>query len=322
MIAGLDRIHTGAVRIADEMAERAAELGVAVSVLPNGTRLIDAGVAAGGSREAGRRFALACMGGLGLLRIDERRLGPATIAEARVAVPGPLVACMASQYAGWKIEKGKYFAMGSGPARAMAAAEPLFQRYPLRARSDRTVLLLETSALPGGDVADMVAERCGLPPERLTLLAASTGSQAGSIQIAARSVETALHKLMELGFDLATIVAGSGTCPVAPPTEDHLRAIGRTNDAVLYGADVSLWVRTEDRAIETVLDRLPSSSSKDYGRSFYDLFREHGDFYRIDPMLFSPARVTVVNAPSGRVFTAGKTDDAMLMRSFGIGGRG
>jgi methenyltetrahydromethanopterin cyclohydrolase len=323
MITGLDRIHDGAVRIADEMAERAADLGLAVSVLPNGTRLIDAGVEARGSREGGRRFAEACMGGLGLVRIEDRRLGKATIAEAKVAVPGPLVACMASQYAGWKIETVTFFAMGSGPARAMAAAEPLFQRYPLGVRSDRTVLLLETAVLPGADVATMVAKRCGLPPEALTLIAASTGSQAGSIQIAARSVETALHKLMELGFDLATIVAGAGTCPVAPPVADRLRAIGRTNDAVLYGADVTLWVKAEDRSIEAVLERLPSSSSKDYGRPFYDLFREHGgDFYKIDPLLFSPARVTIVNAPSRRVFTAGKTDEAMLMRSFGLGGAG
>ena len=316
MIEGLDRIHEGALRLADEMAGRAAEIGVAVRTLANGARLLDAGVVAPGSHEAGRLFAEACMGGLGRVTVGPRSLGGTTVMEARAAVSHPLVACMASQYAGWRVQAGKFSAMGSGPARAMAAAEPLFERYDLEIRGDRAVLLLETSARPGPEVADLVATRCGLSPAALTLVAASTGSPAGTTQIAARSVETAMHKLMELGFDLGTVIAGAGSCPIAPGTPDPLRAIGRTNDAVLYGAEVSLWVRTDDEAIEAVLERVPSSASRDYGKLFYDLFRRHGDFYKIDPLLFSPARVTFVNAPGGRIFSAGAVDEAMLLKSF------
>lgn len=318
MIAALGRISQDACRIADEMADRAEALGIEVTTLPNGARLIDAGIAAPGSIEAGRLFAEACMGGLGRVTIQTRTLGTAVLPEAAVAVDAPLVACIASQYAGWKIQAGKFVAMGSGPARAVAAVEPLFERYPLKTRAARTVLLLEATARPGADVADLVASRCGIVPSALTLIAASTGSLVGSIQIAARSVETALHKLMELSFDLTTITAGAGTCPVAPGIPDPLRAIGRTNDAVLYGACVTLWVSAPDAGIESVVARVPSSASKDYGRLFYDLFRAHGDFYKIDPMLFSPARVTFINAATGRVFTAGAPDETMLLRSFGI----
>ena len=209
--------------------------------------------------------------------------------------------------------------MGSGPARSLAAVEPLFEKFPLKSRSDSTVLLLETSSLPGADVADHVAARCGLSPDRLTLIAAATGSLAGCAQIAARSVETTLHKLLELGFDLTTIVSGAGACPIAPGIPDPLHAIGRTNDAVLYGARVSLWTRSSDEAIERIIDRVPSSSSKDYGRLFYDLFKERGgDFYAIDPLLFSPAQVTLLNSTTGRVFSRGAVDEAMLRKSFGI----
>jgi methenyltetrahydromethanopterin cyclohydrolase len=318
MIAGLDRIHASAVRIADEMADRAAAIGATVTRLPNGTRLIDAGVGAPGSLEAGRLFAEACMGGLGVVRLSERRLGPVVVPEARVAASAPLAGCMAAQYAGWKIREGKFFGMGSGPARAMAAVEPLFERYPMQVRGDATVLLLETTTLPGPEVAARVAERCGLGPEALTLVAARTASPTGSTQIAARSVETALHKLLELSFDLTTIVAGAGTCPIAPPIDDPMRAIGRTNDAVLYGAEVTLWARAPGAAIRAVLDRVPSSASKDYGRPFYDLFREHGDFYTIDPLLFSPAKITFISAPEGLTFSAGAIDEGMLLRSFDL----
>jgi methenyltetrahydromethanopterin cyclohydrolase len=315
----LERIHAGAARLADALADPSAALGVAVTHLPNGARLLDAGVRAAGSIEAGRLYAECCMGGLGRVTIGPAALGDATILEVRVAVDHPLFACMASQYAGWKIQVNTFFAMGSGPARSLAAGEPLFEKIPLKSRSESTVLLLETSALPGADVAEHVAARCGLPPDRLTLIAASTGSLAGCAQIAARSVETALHKLLELGFDLTTIVSGAGSCPLAPGVPDPLRAIGRTNDAVLYGARVSLWVRTTDEAIERLIDRVPSSSSKDYGRPFHDLFKERGgDFYAIDPLLFSPAQVTLLNAATGRVHSSGRIDEAMLRKSFGI----
>jgi len=294
-------------------------MGVKLTRLKNGTRLVDAGVKAPGSIEAGRLYAECCMGGLGRVEIGPAALGAATILEARVAVDQPLYACMASQYAGWKIQVDKFFAMGSGPARSLAAAEPLFAKFPMKSRSDSAVLLLETSALPGADVAEHVAARCGVSPDRLTLIAAATGSLAGCTQIAARSVETALHKLLELGFDLATIVSGAGACPVAPGVPDPLRAIGRTNDAVLYGARVSLWARTTDEAIERVIDRAPSSSSKDHGRLFGDLFKERGgDFYAIDPLLFSPAQVTLMNSTTGRVFTRGAVDETLLRKSFGI----
>jgi methenyltetrahydromethanopterin cyclohydrolase len=252
------------------------------------------------------------------VRITPRSLGPAVLFETRVEVDSPLVACMASQYAGWKVQAGSFFAMGSGPARAVRGAEPLFDRFPLKVAAEATVLLLETDRLPGEEVAAAVASACGLPPAALTIVAARTGSLVGSAQVAARSVETALHKLLELGFDPLTIVAGCGSCPIAPGHPDTLRAIGRTNDAVLYGADVSLWVRTEDARIEEVLDRVPSCASAEHGRLFHDLFREHGDFYSIDPLLFSPARVTFINQATGRVFASGALSEETLLRSFDL----
>jgi methenyltetrahydromethanopterin cyclohydrolase len=311
-------LSPAAVRLADLMEERAATLGTRVARLANGARVIDAGIEAPGSFAAGRLYAEATLGGLGRVEIAARSLGPAVLPEARVTVDKPLVACLGSQYAGWKVSVDRFFAMGSGPARAIAGAEPLFERFALRAPPAPTVLLLETDRLPTREVAEHVAGRCGIPPSDLTFIAAPTGSLAGCTQVAARSVETALHKLMELAFEVGSVVAGCGACPIAPGIPDALQAIGRTNDAVLYGADVSLWVLAEDSAIEAVLERVPSCASREHGRLFGDLFREHGDFYSIDPLLFSPARVTLVNAATGRTFTAGRLDEPTLLRSFGL----
>ena len=93
--------------------------------------------------------------------------------------------------------------------------------------------------------------------------------------------------------------------------------IGRTNDAILYGGRVTFWVESEDEAIEAVIDRIPSQSSVDYGRPFAVTFKDYGyDFYKVDPMLFSPAVVTCHNLATGRTWQRGKVDLNILRESF------
>jgi methenyltetrahydromethanopterin cyclohydrolase len=314
----LSTLNPAAWAIADRLAAEPARFGVEVHRLACGARVIDCGVAAPGGFAAGVEFSRACMGGLGEIDIVPWTLDDTVLAGCRVRTDHPLVACIASQYAGWKIQAGKFSAMGSGPARALAAAEPLFEKYALRVEAKQAVLLVESSALPDDEAAEKVAGRCGVAPEALSLLAAATGSTVGSVQIAARVVETALHKMMELGFDLTRIRSGIGFCPVPPVIRDPLRAIGRTNDAVLYGGEVHLIVDVEDEMLSGLAPRIPSSTSRDHGRLFYDLFREYGDFYKIDPMLFSPARISLANQRTGRTFRAGATSPELLRKSFGL----
>jgi len=314
----IDKLNPGAWEIADKLAADPDRYGVEVHTLGNGSRLIDCGVQAPGGLAAGVEFARACLGGLAEVEVVPWLLGDAPLSACRVVTDHPLAACIGSQYAGWKIEAGKFFAMGSGPARAAAAAEPLHRNYPLRARPERAVLLLECSTLPGDEVAALVTERCSVHPEELTILAAATGSPAGSIQIAARVVETALHKMMELGFDLRTVCSGVGLCPIPPVIRDPLKAIGRTNDAVLYGGETHLAVDAEDEALAALVGKIPSCASRDHGRLFYDLFKQYGDFYKMDPLLFSPARVSLANLRTGSLFSAGAPAPDLLKKSFGL----
>ena len=140
-----------------------------------------------------------------------------------------------------------------------------------------------------------------MPPDHLTLLAARTASIAGTVQVVARSVETALHKLHELGYDLKNVVSGFGSAPLPPVAADDLAGIGRTNDAILYGGEVTLWVRDDDARLAEIGPQIPSCASRDFGEPFAAIFERYGrDFYKIDPLLFSPAVVTLVNLTSGK----------------------
>ena len=234
----------------------------------------------------------------------------------QVVTDDPVRACLASQYAGMQVKVEKYFAMGSGPMRAAAAREVLFQHIPGKESPACAVGILESRKLPTEDAIAHIVSKLPTTVEKLTLLVAPAASLAGTLQVVSRSVETAMHKLHELKFDVTKILSGFGTAPLPPIAKDEIVAIGRTNDAILYGSRVTLWVNCDDAEIESVGPKVPSNASKDYGSPFAEIFKRYdGDFYKIDPMLFSPAEVTFVNLSSGRSQTFGKTDPGLLRKS-------
>ena len=304
--------------IADRMAHDAEALGLAVRHLSNGARLLDCGVDAPGGLEAGRLFAEACLGGLGHVAFSSLEFGRWWLPALTVHTEHPALACLGAQYAGWAVQHEGYFAMGSGPGRALVRAEEaLYHDLGYAEPAEVAVLCLESRALPGPEVATYIAGRAGVAPEALTLLVAPTASQVGGVQVAARVVETALHKLRALAFDVRQVLGGFGTCPIPPIAETDPRAIGRTNDAVLYGGRVHLTVRAEDPALEEVAPCLPASASADYGLPFYEtLKRANFDFYAIDPLLFGPGEIAITNVASGHTFHAGAVNVEVLRRSF------
>jgi methenyltetrahydromethanopterin cyclohydrolase len=311
-------LNDRAAQLADELAADAEGARVAVTTLPNGTRVIDCGARAAGGFDAGRRFAEICMGGLGSIAYAPLVLDGRWLPGLTVTTDRPAVACLAAQYAGWRIDREGYFAMGSGPGRALIRAEDLYDDLDWDERASAAVLCLETREEPPPEVADFVAERAGVAPSALTLVMAPTASVAGGVQIAARVVETALHKLHELDFDVRRVVAGFGSCPLPPVAADDMAAIGRTNDAVLYGGQVHLTVEADDDdALRELVERLPASASSDYGEPFGKVLKDADfDFYAIDPLLFSPAQIRLTSAGSGRSFEAGRVNLEVLERSF------
>ncbi len=272
-------------RLVARLVDDAARFGVTISHTGNGTVLVDAGVAAPGSVAAG---------------------------------------VLGSQYAGWSLSATKeqtggkkFFSLGSGPARALAVKEPLFAELGYRDRHERGVLVLEVDRLPPQVVIDKVLHDCGLAPERLTLVTTPTHSVAGTVQVVARVVEVALHKTHVLGVPLDEVVEGGGSAPLPPPAPDGIQAMGRTNDAILYGGRVHLTVK-HDAVAKQLAAELPASTSRDYGRPFADIFTSFNyDFYQIDPALFAPAEVWVSSLESGATYHGGRVDAALLHDQWG-----
>jgi methenyltetrahydromethanopterin cyclohydrolase len=306
-----------AAMLVDAMATHAEALRIEIRTLRSGARVVDCGAQARGGLQAGLIFAAACMGGLGRPDPVPVTVGETTWPGVGVTVDDPAAACLAAQYAGWKLEHGDFFAMASGPGRALARAEDLFDELTWREEAKEAVLCLETRQDPPAEIVEKVVRRCGVDPPAVTFLIAPTASVCGSVQISARVVETALHKLHELGVDPARVRSGWGCCPIAPVAKDDPAAIGRTNDAVLYGGTVHLWLEGSDDEVADLAQKLPSSASDAFGTPFGELLAAADwNFYDIDPLLFSPAAVTLTSTESGRAHHGGGLAPDVLERSF------
>jgi len=309
-----------ATQLIEDINESPEDYRISRHDVENNGLLLDFGVVSEGGIEAGVALAAICMAGLADVSIAPGMIGDIGWPQVVVETDAPVAACLFSQYAGWKINVGKFFAMGSGPMRAVAAKEALFDKLWYREEAEQVVGVLESSKLPEADVFEYIAEATDVEPEDVVLCVAPTSSMAGNLQVVARSIETAMHKLHELGFDVNRVRSAYGIAPLPPVAKNDLEGIGRTNDAILYGARVTLWVMGDDESIAEIAPRVPSMSSALYGKPFLDIFEAAGrDFYKIDPLLFSPAQIVMQNIDTGRVHIAGKVNEGVLKASFGIG---
>jgi len=314
-------VNAAAARLVERLKADAAELKVDVARGSLGETLIDAGEKSSGSIAAGLRLAEICMGGLGTVGLTASAATPRWPWTLTAQSSNPVTACLASQYAGWRLKHGEgkdaFLALASGPGRVLARKEPLFESLAYRDAAASATLVLESAHPPPPAIVCKVADDCSVAPEHLTFIYAPTQSLAGTVQITARVLEVALHKAHELKFPLDRIVEGLGAAPLAPPHPDLVTAMGRTNDAIIYAGRVHLFVTGVAADARSLAEQLPSERSRDYGRPFVDIFkRAKGDFYAIDPMLFSPAEVIVTALETGESFHTGRVDLSLLDASF------
>src|SRR5512139_2447467 len=306
-----------ALEIFENLAEYAEEFNAAYHELDNGARIVDCGVSTRGGYAAGRAFTEICMGGLGEVNFRMGHIKEFPMAFIDVMTDFPSIACLGAQKAGWTIKVGNYFAMGSGPARALSLKpKHTFEVIEYEDDYDGAVICLESDHLPNAEVMKKIAEECHIDVANVCAVVAPTSSLVGSIQVSGRCVETAIYKLNELGFDTRKIIAAMGTAPI-PPVRGAKLAMGVTNDATIYHGRINLTMKAPE--IKEYLEKIPSTKSKGYGKPFNDIFKEAGyDFYKIDTSLFSPAEVVINELSEGIVYHVGAVNSDVTLKSFGL----
>ena len=305
----------------EEMLDYEDELRIEAHELENGTIIADAGVKAPGGLGAGIYLSRLCMADLADIQLTPCDINGALLPGVQVATDYPAVSCMASQCAMWQIKADKFFAMGSGPARVLARkTKDLYEKIGFEEFSDVGVLVLETNKLPDAAVSAQIAEKCGIDPADLRLAVAPTDSVAGLVQVSARVVETGLHKLFTMGFDITTINSGFGRAPISPIVGDATMCMGSSNDAIIYGGETYYTLEYENlEELQQYLRGMPSEASRDYGAPFYKTFKAAGfDFFKVDHNVFAPAKVVMNETKSRRTFLSGKINPEVLLESFNL----
>lgn len=313
-------VNERAYKLVQSLCDDPEKFNVSVKMAA-GARLIDAGIKAKGSLEAGRIITEICMGGLGRARLFPQEYGNMKLLSIFVQTDHPAVATLGSQFAGWQIKEGDFFAIGSGPGRALALKpSSIYEEIKYEDKAGIAILVLETASEPPEALIDRFSSECRVPADKLYIILTPTTSIAGSTQVSGRIVETGLHKLTKLGFDPSRIMYAWGYAPIAPVHPKFSKAMGKTNDVILYGGVASYsLIHEDDDELEDLLKNAPSSASEQYGKPFSQIFKEADyDFYKIDPNLFAPAVFIVNNLKTGSVFQVGEINVEVLRQTLGL----
>lgn len=295
-------INRNALPIVEDMISWSDELGIEVEEVGN-TIVLDC---SGGGYDAGAFFAEVCMGGLGTVGFTEYEIDGVQFPAVQVHTDFPVLACFDCQKADWQIGDS----IGSGPARCLNKNE---NRTSYDFDEEYAIIALETSKKPSKKEIEEISDECGVDEQNIFVLYAPTNSLVGSIQISARVIETAIHKLNRLGYFINEIKNGFGTAPIAPVSESIQKALGKTNDAIIYGGTVNLHVEE----LSDEFASLVSYNSEGYGKLMEQLYEEaNHDFYKIDDEFFAPAEAVINSIKTGKIKHYGNKNYKMLKKSF------
>jgi methenyltetrahydromethanopterin cyclohydrolase len=311
-------------KLLEKLCENPDFYGVKVQKADSGATIIDAGIKAKGGLQAGRIITEICMGGCGKARITSRKYGKLELPSIFVSTDHPTIAILGSQYAGWQINEEGYFAIGSGPARALALKpKEIYKEIGYKDDFDKAIVVLETAKFPPATLLERLVDDCKVLHKNLAVILTPTTSVAGVVQVSGRILETGIHKLRKLGLNPNAILYAWGCAPIPPIHPEFADAMARTNDAILYGGITYYAIEYKDEEeLKEIVEKAPSKASKDYGKLFIEIFKEADyDFYKIDPNLFAPAILIVNNLKTGNTFERGEINAKALEESFGFKNR-
>ena len=310
-------INKNTNKLVNSLVKNHEKLNLLVKRGPLGCKIVDAGIQTIGSIEAGLKISEICLGGLGKVNLIPSEKYKNSSYFLSVFASKPVLACLGSQYAGWSLSSQNFFSLGSGPVRSIAQKEEIFKELNYTDKSNKTSIILEVDQYPPAEIVKKISEDTKIKSSEITFILTPTTSIAGNIQVVARVLEVAIHKIHELKFPLEKIVHGIGHAPLPPLARNFVSGMGRTNDSIIYGGIVQLFMKGSDVELKKLAKDLPSQNSKDYGKPFEAIFEKYKrDFYKIDGLLFSPAQVIINSLESGKTYSYGKVNKKLIELSF------
>ena len=310
-------VNRGAMTLVTELIERADELQIEITTTTAGATVIDMGQRVPGSWEAGRLYAEITMGGLGSVSFGDFELGGQRLRSVLVSTEHPLEACWVAQKHAGRRPGDPHDVILAGPAKALLVpTDPSVARAGYQETHRQAVAPLQLERSVTDDDIAWLARSCQLAPRDIFVLVAPTPSLVCAVQVAARSVDNAMHRLHSAGLELGAVESLQGSAPVPPQVNDELTALGRINDSLMYGSRVHAEVRHSGDLL-AVATQVASQPPANRGRPFLDIFAAaNNDFHNVSLDVYCIAEMSITDVASGNSATAGELDYDLLRTSF------
>jgi methenyltetrahydromethanopterin cyclohydrolase len=322
--------NKSALNLVNKLIDDADRYMVTVEEFECGATLVDAGLTAQGGFQAGEIVTEICQCGNGKARIMPIQYEDTVLISVFVTNDCPAQSILGSQFTGWHVRLEGFSANASGPGRALAKdPDDPFHKLLFGEESNVAVLLLETDKKPQEAVVLEIAEKCGVSPENLFLIAFSVFSETGSILACARVIEAGLLRLVQVGLDPLLVRHAWGYAPIVSFVSNPDEVKERIKASILCGGVAGFTVEfDDDERLRTMVNQAHGSALKMFQEAkrlaeqnprYKDLFQEaEVDLLKIDPNVVAPAMVTISSLKTGRSFSAGKIDVEALKRALGI----
>ena len=313
----LEWIANRSAQLLQSLKQDACVLGLGVSHLENGAAVIDCGVKASGSLEAGRRITEISQGGMASARLGTTEIAGTVLPELTVDSWLPKVSAYGLQVSIPLSEVDPAIRV-SGPILARCSEGRFEARREDLGNSAWGIAVVEAEDLPSERLSDALARRSGLSPADLNLIVVPSNSLAGATQIAGRINECVLFTLEEsLGIDCSCISQILASVPVSLSLDIGAGHPVTPDDFIHYLGRVVLSV-TSDTGMdwEPVASQLVFRSTSAYGTLFSQLLADAGGVFEDIPGLIDlnkVAQVTVIDSLSGRSFSAGDRNESILL---------
>jgi methenyltetrahydromethanopterin cyclohydrolase len=304
-----------------ELIEDAPALGVGVTNAAGGVTVLDCGVSAPGSWEAGRRIAVLAHGGMLDARIGLTELCGVILPEFLADSWSPADSAYGLQVSLPLSEVDPAIRI-SGPVRERLVPAGHRPQWTGTGTNPWGVVVVEAARLPGSEVVAAVADRAGLPPSALTLVVVPSASPAGAAQVAGRLNESVLFTWCEsLGLAADRVLGIVGSVPIAPVAPGKEMPVTE-DDMIHYAGRATVLVDAPPSCdLDWITEQLTFGSTTARGRLFSALLAEAGGVFEAIPGiadLNKIARVTLVDRWTGRVVTAGTADERILAAGLGV----
>ncbi|MCJ7823624.1 MAG: hypothetical protein MUP44_01860, partial [Anaerolineales bacterium] len=263
-------LNQAAMQIIGPILDDPQRYGALMIKTPKGATILDMGLEALGSWLGAKMYVEAAHGGMADVTFGRMQIKDLEVATVELMIDDPMLSVVSCEAGAWKLGDGDFVPVGSGPARAKARAEPWATRIEYEDPSDYVLLQMQINRLPEEAVLEFVADACKIPLSNLTVMVAPSASLVGSVQVASRAFEQCIIGLgRNTDFDIKTIKHGYGRAPIAPVIKDEVKAMGRINDALVYGGIGGMWLdHPDDDEMRRTAEALPFPvrAGDDYGK--------------------------------------------------------